>query len=282
MGILLSQQNNEIISIVHAVILSAGEGKRLGEITDKIPKSLIKINTLGNKSILHYTIDLLLKLGVHRIAIVIGYLGNKIDQSIDLLKKDNKILKQTLVLIDASGQYKFGPLYSFLSITKNENVFQSQFIYLVIPGDTIFQYDLLREIFALLSENSQLILKYPLIFYRKIKGMSLKQTTNSEFISLIDLEEVDFQKFLTKIKKVKLKSIHDSNNMKQIIPIFLFPYSFIQEIINTEKKISAKTIKEVINHLLKQGTKILAFKVDSDYKFYDIDTKLDLSKVEKI
>ncbi len=282
MGILLSQQNNEIKNIVRAVILCAGEGKRLREITDKIPKSLIKINALGNTSILQHTVNLLLKLGIHRIAIVIGYLGNKIDQSINLIKKDNEILKKSLVLIDASGQYKFGPLYSFLSITKNENFYQSQFIYLVIPGDTIFQYDLLREIFVVLSENSKLIHKYPLIFYRKIKGTILKQNTNSEFISLIDLEEIDSQKFLKKIKKVKLNSILALNNIKQIIPIFLFPYFFIQEIINTEKKISAKTIKEAINHLLKQGTKILAIKVDNDYNFYDIDTILDLSKIEKL
>jgi len=282
MGIQLSQQNKEITSIVHAIILCAGEGKRLREITDKIPKSLIKISALGKKSILHHTIDLLVKFGVHRIAIVKGYMGNKIDQSIDLLIKDNEILNKTLILIDASEQYKLGPLYSFLSITKNEKFFQNQFIYLVIPGDTIFQYDLLREIFLVLSENPKIILKYPLIFYREIKSMVLKQNTNSKFISLIDPEEVDSLKFLKKIKKVKLNNIPDSNTIKQIVPIFLFPYFFIQEIINTEKKIAVKTIKEVINHLLKQGTKVLAIKVDSDYNFYDIDTKLDLSKIENL
>lgn len=282
MVIRLSQQKNNIKNITRAVILCAGEGKRLSEITNNIPKPLIKINSLGNKSILHYTINLLLKLGVNQIAIVKGYLSNKIDKAIISLQDNNQDLKKRLIIIDALKQYKLGPLYSFLSITKNELFFQKKHVYLILPGDTIFQYELLNEVFSIINKNLKLLLKYPLIFYREVSGISLKKKTKSKLISIIEIERIHSQKFLKTIKKKQLHNTPNSNHINQIVPIFLFSYDFIQDIINTEKKIIAKTIIEVVNYLISHQKEILAIKIDSDYNFYDIDTKLDLDEMEKL
>ncbi len=126
MGTQLSQPNNDLKNSLFTVILCAGEGVRFKEITYKTPKPLIKINVLDKKPILHYTIDLLIKLSVNRIAIVKGYLGNKIDEFIDILERENTDLKEILFMVDAKDEYKLGPLYSFLSITKNKQLFQSK------------------------------------------------------------------------------------------------------------------------------------------------------------
>jgi len=282
MGIQLSLQKNEVRNIVLAVILCAGEGKRLSEIITDIPKPLIKINVLGNKAILHHTIDLLHKLGVFRIIIVKGHLGKKIEDFFELLIKENIKLKEKLFLIDSLELYKLGPLYSFLSITKDKIVFQDKYKYLIIPGDTIFQYDLLNEILSILDEKTKLMQTYPLIFYRKIRVKSLKQRTKSKSISIIDLKEIKSQKFLKRINEVQLDSLSHHEFINQIIPIFLFTYQFIQEIIDMEKLVSVKTIKEIVNKLIMKGSKILAIKIDDDYNFFDIDTSQDLIEIEKL
>ena len=282
MVILLSQLDKKFLEKITSVILCAGEGVRLKEITSKIPKPLILINALDNKPILRHTIDLLLKVGVNRIAIVKGYLGNKIDDFIDKLKQERADLKEKLVVVDASDQYKLGPLYSFLSITKTNNLFHRNYIYLILPGDTIFEYELLNEIFSLLEENFKLKQKDPIIFFRQIMGSYLKQKDKSEQISFIDIEKISSKRFLKSIKQVKVSTISNSEFFNQIIPIFLFPWDFIQEIIKAEKKISVKTIREAVNHLIKQGRRIFAVKIDSKYNFYDIDNKFDLMELEKL
>lgn len=282
MVILLSQLDKKFLEKITPVILCAGEGVRLKEITSKIPKPLIRINALDNKPILRHTIDLLLRVGVNRIVIVKGYLGNKIDDFIDKLKQERADLKEKLVGVDALDQYKLGPLYSFLSITKTNNLFRRNYIYLILPGDTIFEYELLNEIFSLLEENFKLKQKDPIIFFRQIMGSYLKQQDKSEQISFVDIEKINSKRFLKSIKQVKVSTISNSESFNQIIPIFLFPWDFIQEIIKAEKEISVKTIREAVNHLIKQGNRIFAVKIDRKYNFYDIDNKFDLMELEKL
>jgi len=53
-----------------AIILAAGEGKRLGRAKGDQPKCLVKI---GDKSLLHHQLDALRKVGIHRILMVVGY-----------------------------------------------------------------------------------------------------------------------------------------------------------------------------------------------------------------
>ena len=277
----LSQLDKRFLEKIIVVILCAGEGTRLKE-TFKIPKPLILINALDNKPILRHTIDLLLRVGVNRIAIVKGYLGNKIDDFIDKLIQERSDLKEKLVGVDALDQYKLGPLYSFLSITKTNNLFRRNYIYLILPGDTIFEYELLNEIFSLLEENFKLKQKDPIIFFRQIMGSYLKQQDKSEQISFIDIEKINSKRFLKSIKQVKVSTISNSESFNQIIPIFLFPWDFIQEIIKAEKEISVKTIREAVNHLIKQGNRIFVVKIDRKYNFYDIDNKFDLMELEKL
>jgi dTDP-glucose pyrophosphorylase len=60
---------------VEAIIMAGGEGKRLRPLTDKVPKPLLPI---GNKSIIEYNIDRLIKFGVTNIRISLNYLGHMI------------------------------------------------------------------------------------------------------------------------------------------------------------------------------------------------------------
>ena len=59
-----------------AIIIAAGRGSRIPEISDKIPKSLIKIN---KKTLLKRQIEYIRKLNINQISIVKGYKSNKIN-----------------------------------------------------------------------------------------------------------------------------------------------------------------------------------------------------------
>jgi len=58
-----------------AVILAAGMGRRLWRITKNVPKTLIKV---GDKPVLHYILDSLLKLNLRDLVVITGHKGYKI------------------------------------------------------------------------------------------------------------------------------------------------------------------------------------------------------------
>jgi len=139
MGIELSLLKNDFKDKLSIVILCAGEGTRLKEITKNIPKPLIKIEILNNTSILNHTINNLINLGIKQIAIVIGYLGDTIRDFISTIIKNNGSLQDKLIIINTENQYKLGPLYSFLSITKNKTFFNPDNFYIMIPAEIVLK-----------------------------------------------------------------------------------------------------------------------------------------------
>lgn len=60
---------------VDAVIMAGGKGKRLMPLTAKTPKPLLRI---GDKPIIEYNIDRLIKVGVKKITLSINYLGEQL------------------------------------------------------------------------------------------------------------------------------------------------------------------------------------------------------------
>ncbi len=277
MRIKLFPPENDIRNKITAILLCAGEGIRLKEVTRTIPKPLIKIESLNNDTILGHSINNLANLGIKRIAIVKGHLGEKIEEFICSLKKSDPNLENKLETIDSGTQYKLGPLYSFLSITKNKTIFKNEFNYILIPGDTIFQLNLISQVISLAINNLSLIQKFPLIFYRKINTEALKENLKyKKKISIADVEKTGSRKLLKEIKQLELQYHHKPNFIRQVIPLFIFSYNFINEIIEAEKKSSVHTIREIINSIIKENRKAFAIKIDKNYEFYDIDYKIDL------
>ena len=62
--------------MVKAVILAGGKGERLGSLTRRIPKPMLKI---GNLPLLEHQINLLKKYGIKEIAMITGYLSEVIE-----------------------------------------------------------------------------------------------------------------------------------------------------------------------------------------------------------
>jgi NDP-sugar pyrophosphorylase family protein len=60
-----------------AVLLAAGRGKRLGELTAKSPKPMLEI---AGAPLIEHIVTVLASSGIERFAIVVGYLGEKIEE----------------------------------------------------------------------------------------------------------------------------------------------------------------------------------------------------------
>ena len=71
---------NKFQDIKTAVILCGGRGTRLGSITKKIPKSMVKIQ---NKPIIWYILKSLKKNGFNHFVLPIGYKGKLIKKYLD-------------------------------------------------------------------------------------------------------------------------------------------------------------------------------------------------------
>ena len=282
MVIELSLLKNDIKDKLSIVILCAGKGTRLQKITKNLPKPLIKVEKLNNISILHNTINNLIKLEIEQIGIVIGHLGEMIRDFISTLKKNDVTIKDKLIIIDTENQYKFGPLSSFLSITKNKDFFTSRNHYLVIPGDTIFNYDILQEVFIKISDNLNFIKGSAFTFYRNIGLKSLKEIYNKDrIISNAEVMKSDSDIILKKISQLKIREIPLDTILNQLIPITVLSYDLINEILNLEKRTQYKMILETLNYMISKGKKIFSFEIENKSDFYDIDYINDFKKLKK-
>jgi dTDP-glucose pyrophosphorylase len=61
---------------VDAVLMAGGKGERLRPLTDSIPKPLLKV---GDKPIIDYNVDRLIKFGIENIHVTVNYLADQIE-----------------------------------------------------------------------------------------------------------------------------------------------------------------------------------------------------------
>jgi len=274
MGTKLSLRKNSLKNKIISIILCAGEGSRISDFIPRKPKPLIEID---DKPILSYLIFNLIKSHTMSIMIVTGHLQDQIESYVESIKQQDESLRNKILVINSGNEYKKGPLYSFLSITKEKNVIKNGLIYLVFPGDTYFESNLISKLFTSISNNSSFIQNNSVIFYQKLKGNDLKNArTSNRSISIITTEKQESKEIVKEIRQIEITSISENSYYKQIIPIFVFDSMFITDIIETEKEVSVKTMREIINVLIKGKKKVYAFCLKPDYKFYDIDTRSDL------
>jgi len=282
MEILLLPHKNKLMETITSIILCAGEGTRAKNIADNTPKPLVKVKSLNNQSILSLIISNLVKLKLDPIIVITGHLGEKIADfvSSSRMKEQCGI---TNILIHSSGvRYKLGPLYSFLSITTNNQIFKDDKIYMVFPGDTVFDYTLMQEILNLLLENYSQAIHSSIIFYRKMRIDILmkrveKYSPNYEkSISYLKIEEKNSKSIVKEISQEKLSYISNEEVINQVIPIFILNNEYVNNIRALANPVRFRTIREVVNLMIKKKKQFFAVSVNSESNFYDIDTPQDL------
>lgn len=134
-----------------AVILSAGQGRRLLPLTESSPKCLLSIS---GKTIIEWQIDALLTAGIEKISIVTGFQTGLVET---LLKQRYPDHKQISTF--------FNPFFevadNLASCWIARSVMDCDF--LLLNGDTVFEASLLKEV--LKSESAPITLS---IDYKKI------------------------------------------------------------------------------------------------------------------
>jgi len=153
-----------------AIILAAGRGTRLGNITKNIPKCLLKI---GEKTLLDYQIDSLIHEGIKEIFLVVGYKRKEIEEHLKnkYSQIDIKIIKNVLF-------YKTDNAYSLaLALNQIQNLSKEV---IILDGDILFD----RRLLELLNKSKhQNILIVDNI--KKIEEEDSKVFVESDFVKSI-------------------------------------------------------------------------------------------------
>ena len=170
------------MTIDTALILCAGYGKRLGPLTHKVPKPLIKLN---NITMLENCINTIINLGIKKIFLNTYYLKEKIsdfirdkDFSIDI-----KILNDGKKILNTGGG-----ILNMINHSEDNN-------YLIFNPDTLWNKNYIDEInkmknlyFSKELDNILLLAKNTLSFDRNLKGdfelqnNSIRKSNNNDFI----------------------------------------------------------------------------------------------------
>jgi len=283
----LSQPENNILKGVLAFILCAGEGTRIQEYHKDSPKPLLGLKAENNRSILELLLTRLFQQGVPKIIIAKGYQKEKIEEFIVQFRRNNGLSSDQLTAIYA-GLWKLGPLFSFLSVLEDKSVILKNKHLLIIPGDTIFEVEILRQIFKAFIPHLTQLTEQPLIFYRKIKARILlkkhKRALNKveKLISVALIEESPSNVEFKGIIQENLKNYNLNDIIYQIIPFFILNLDFIEIIREYLSDDLVRTFRQAINHSIKDNVPIHAVEIITDSDFYDIDTKLDLEQYEKL
>jgi len=130
-----------------AVILAAGEGKRLRPFTETMPKVMLPV---ANKPILEYVVDALTNSGIHEIIIVVGYKKEVIMEHF----KDYEDTKIKYVTQDK----QLGTAHALLQAKKQIKTRES---FLVLSGDNIIDQKSISKLIKDKSEYSILIKEHP-------------------------------------------------------------------------------------------------------------------------
>ena len=140
------------------MILAAGYGKRMNNLTDSTPKPLLKIN---NKELLRYNIDFFTNLGCEKIVINTHYLHDKIQHCIEEhYSVKNVILSYEPTLLNTGGGIK-----NALSSLGDKN-------FIVTNSDILWK-----------EENTEDVLKF-INNYQKIETCKLLLASDSNFEGL--------------------------------------------------------------------------------------------------
>lgn len=231
-----------------AIILNAGEGKRLRPLTDLMPKCLLKLNGI---TILEHQLGNLAEYGIKKVVIVVGYRADQIFQKIR-----DKNFGLDVRFIRNPIFYETNTVYS-LWLARDE--IETDFIYL--NGDVLFHKHVLKR-----------------LMYAGYDTCLAIDKRN------VGREEVKVQLVLNKVKAIG-KNIDPSKAQGEFVGIAKFSKKFnllfmkkLDEVVG-EGRINA-FFEDALDRTLKNYT---VYAVDvSDLPCMEIDSHVDFYAARKV
>ena len=199
---MINQKNRNI----KAVVLAAGIGSRINEITKSIPKTMIKIN---DKCIYEYILENLINNNIYNVVFVIGYSANILEP---ILRAKCKELDINLEIVKNKDYETTNTMYS-LWLARNS--LKSDFVYL--HGDLLFSSKMLSLFMKSSHKNCVLVDKNnPLDWDDAMKIISnnnlLKYMSKSITINEMDGVAIGIYKFNKQGSKILFKIIKNLIN----------------------------------------------------------------------
>lgn len=242
---------------MQAVILAAGMGKRLGELTKNNTKCMVKINGI---SLINRLLEQLSKLSLNKIIIVIGYEGEKLKNYLGYSYKTIEI------------EYIENPIYN-----KTNNIYS---LYLakekLLEDDTILiESDLIFEdsIFTLLEQSSYPNVAVVAKYKSWMDGTMVRIDNENNIINFIPQKAFRYEDIALYYKTVNIYKFSKEFARNQYIP---FLEAYIHALGNNEYY---EQVLRVITILDNCNLKALIL---NNEKWYEIDDIQDLDIAETI
>lgn len=242
---------------MQAIILAAGMGKRLKELTSNATKCMVEVNGV---TMIERTLGHLEKLGLKRIIFVVGYEGQKLKEYVESLH-----ISTPLEFIDNEVYYKTNNIYS-LYLAKEKLVEDDT---LLLESDLVYEEAVIRKLVEHPYPSLTLVDK----FESWMDGTCVTLDEDDNITAFLSKREFDFSKTDEYYKTVNLYKFSKEFSEKHYVP-FLEAYC---KALGTNEYY--EQVLKVITFL--DDPQIKAVKLDGE-KWYEIDDVQDLDIAETL
>lgn len=242
---------------MQAIILAAGLGKRLGNLTQNNTKCMVEIH---GKTLIERSLDNLSAAGVSRVVLVIGYEGQKV---IDLL--GNSYANMELVYVENPIYDKTNNIYS-LYLAKDYLTDRDT---ILLESDLIYDADILTKLIASDSPNLAVVAKYE----SWMDGTVVTVDENNNILNFIPKTHFDYQQLSKYYKTVNIYKLSKDFSSSHYVP---FLEAYCKALGHNEYY---EQVLRVITLL--ENSDLKAFKIDTE-KWYEIDDIQDYNNAETV
>lgn len=242
---------------MQAVILAAGMGKRLKELTRKKTKCMIEVNGV---TLIERMLSQLEKLGLSRIIIVIGHEGKGLTDFVLSLS-----INTPIQFVINEVYYRTNNIFS-LYLAKEYLITEDT---LLLESDLIIEDSVLQKIVADPYPNLALVSKYE----SWMDGTVVKIDSNGTIQSFLDKKHFEYEDIRNYYKTVNIYKFSKAFSASHYVP---FLEAYIKALGNNEYY---EQVLRVITLLDEPGIRALA--LDNE-KWYEIDDIQDLNIAESI
>lgn len=242
---------------MQAIILAAGMGKRLKELTSNATKCMVEVNGV---TMIERTLGHLEKLGLKRIIFVVGYEGQKLKEYVESLH-----ISTPLEFIDNEVYYKTNNIYS-LYLAKEKLVEDDT---LLLESDLVYEEAVIRKLVEHPYPSLTLVDK----FESWMDGTCVTLDEDDNITAFLSKREFDFSKTDEYYKTVNLYKFSKEFSEKHYVP-FLEAYC---KALGTNEYY--EQVLKVITFL--DDPQIKAVKLNGE-KWYEIDDVQDLDIAETL
>ncbi|MCZ4693451.1 aminotransferase class I/II-fold pyridoxal phosphate-dependent enzyme [Ancylomarina euxinus] len=242
---------------MQAIILAAGLGKRLGNLTQNNTKCMVEIH---GKTLIERSLDNLSEAGISRVILVIGYEGQKV---IDLL--GNSYANMELVYVENPIYNKTNNIYS-LYLAKDYLTDRDT---ILLESDLIYDAEILNKLIAADAPNLAVVAKYE----SWMDGTVVTLDENNNILNFIPKTHFDYQQLHNYYKTVNIYKLSKDFSSSHYVP---FLEAYCKALGHNEYY---EQVLRVITLL--ENSDLKAYKIDTE-KWYEIDDIQDYNNAETV